>query len=60
MSVVTAKAVHVQVGPVSVILSRDSYLQVVEMLNRSAANFEVLLERKQRLGGLTDNPLFDE
>jgi len=42
--------VHIQVGPVSITLTRAAYLQVVEMLNRSAANFELLMECRCRRG----------
>ncbi len=35
--------IHVQVGPVSLTLTRSAYCQLVEMLNRSASNFELAL-----------------
>jgi hypothetical protein len=39
--------IHLQVGPVSLALTRPGYLQLVEMLNRSAANFELLMEERE-------------
>jgi hypothetical protein len=32
---------HLSVGPVSVTLSADAYMQLVALLNTSAANFEL-------------------
>lgn len=33
--------IHVQLGPVSIALTRDAYMQLVELVSTSAANFEV-------------------
>jgi hypothetical protein len=44
----SCRNVHFQVGAVSITLSPEAYLQVAEMVNRSAANFEVLMEQKAR------------
>ncbi|MGH9632566.1 MAG: hypothetical protein ACRD7E_30030 [Bryobacteraceae bacterium] len=35
--------IHVSVGPVSVTLSPDSYMQLVTLIHTSAANFETWL-----------------
>jgi hypothetical protein len=40
------EGVHLQVGPVSILLTRQAYLGVVEMLNRSASNFELWMEER--------------
>jgi hypothetical protein len=37
--------IHMQVGPVTVLLSIDAYMQVVALVNTSAANFESALAR---------------
>lgn len=37
--------VHLTIGPVAITLARQAYLQVVTMLNTSAANFEALLHQ---------------
>lgn len=39
--------IHLHVGPVGITLSKESYLQLVEMVNRSAANYELMLEDKR-------------
>jgi hypothetical protein len=39
--------VHVTIGPVTITLEREAYMQVVAMLNTSAANFEVLLHHSE-------------
>lgn len=51
--------IHLQVGPVSVILAQEAYLHVVEMMNRSAANFELLMEPRsnREVSGSFENPL---
>lgn len=56
--------VHVAVGPVSITLSPEAYLQFVTLVHTSAANFEAWLqqrqaghhsdERKERLSGNRD------
>jgi hypothetical protein len=38
--------IHLQVGAVTLTLSPDAYLQVVAMLNTSAANFELWLSQR--------------
>lgn len=54
----TCGNIHVAVGPVSVTLSPDSYLQLVALINASAANFEVWLhhrsecKRMNEIGGI--------
>ena len=35
--------IHVQVGPVSLTLTPDAYMELVNLLSRSAANFETYL-----------------
>lgn len=54
--------IHVQVGALSITLTRTAYLQIVEMLNRSAANFELLMERRCRRGNdcSFEDPLAEE
>lgn len=37
--------IHLAAGPVTLAFTPSGYLQLVEMVNRSAANFELLLER---------------
>lgn len=39
---------HVSIGPVSVTLTADAYLQLVALLNTSAANFEVWMHERNR------------
>ncbi|WP_321473298.1 hypothetical protein [uncultured Paludibaculum sp.] len=39
---------HLSVGPVSVTLTREAYLQLAALMNSSAAQFEVLLEAESR------------
>lgn len=39
--------IHLQLGPVNITLSKESYLELVEMVNRSAANYELMLEDKR-------------
>lgn len=36
--------IHVQVGPVNLTLEPKAYMQLVALLNQSAANFEVWME----------------
>jgi hypothetical protein len=40
--------VHVAIGPVSLTLTPDAYMQLVEMMNTSAANFELWMQRSGR------------
>ena len=44
-------AIHLTVGPVTVNLDAASYMCLVEMVNTSAANFEMLMQA--RTGGAT-------
>jgi hypothetical protein len=37
--------IHMQVGPVTVLLSIEAYMQFVSLVNTSAANFESSLAR---------------
>lgn len=39
--------IHVQVGPVTVTLDPDAYMQFVDLVSTSAANFEVWLQLKR-------------
>jgi hypothetical protein len=47
--------IHLQVGPMDIAFSREGYLQLVDMVNRSAANFELLLEQRAPGGGTGDS-----
>jgi hypothetical protein len=38
--------VHLQVGPVSLTLAPDAYMQLVAMVSTSAANFELWLHQR--------------
>ena len=38
-------SIHVQVGPVNVTFSIDGYMDFVDLINTSAANFERVLPR---------------
>ncbi len=40
-------AIHVTVGPVSLTLDPEAYMQVVALLNTSAANFELWLDKRE-------------
>lgn len=40
--------VHITVGPISVTLSHDAYMQLVAMLASSASNFEYRLQQGSR------------
>lgn len=40
----TCGNLHVSIGPVSLTLSTGAYMQLVELLNTSAANFELWME----------------
>lgn len=42
--------IHLQVGPVSIALTREAYMQLVELVTSSAANFE-LARREDRTEG---------
>jgi hypothetical protein len=42
--------VHLSIGPISIVLTRETYFQLVAMLNSSAANFEAQMEREQDRG----------
>jgi hypothetical protein len=39
--------VHLAIGPVAITLAREAYLQLVAMLNTSAANFEAFLHNDE-------------
>jgi hypothetical protein len=39
--------VHLSIGPVAITLAREAYLQLVAMLNTSAANFEIALHNDE-------------
>lgn len=43
---------HLSVGPVSLTLSRESYMQLVALLHTSAANFELWMRSGQ--AGMSD------
>jgi len=45
--------IHVQVGPVSLTLTVDAYMQLVDLVNTSAANFE----RSMTWSGADDHEL---
>jgi hypothetical protein len=45
----TCGNLHLSVGPVSLTLSTDAYMQLVALLNTSAANFELWM-RANRTG----------
>jgi hypothetical protein len=49
--------IHVQVGPVTVTLDAGAYMQFVELVHTSAANFEVWLQIRNGKGpaGWTDD-----
>jgi hypothetical protein len=40
--------VHLTIGPVSINLAREAYVQLVAMLNSSAASFETLLHEGEK------------
>lgn len=40
--------VHLTIGPVTMTLSEEAYMQLVSMLHSSAANFEVMMEERTR------------
>lgn len=42
--------IHVQVGPVTVTLDAEAYMQFVDLVSTSAANFEVWLQLKKGNG----------
>jgi hypothetical protein len=42
--------IHVAVGPVSITLSPEAYLQFVTLVHTSAANFEAWLQHRQGSG----------
>ncbi len=42
--------IHLQLGPVSIALSREAYMQLVELVTTSAANFQ-LARRDDRTAG---------
>ncbi len=39
--------IHVQVGPVTLTLEPEAYMQFVDLVSTSAANFEVWIQHKQ-------------
>ncbi len=39
--------IHVTVGPVSLTLTPEAYMQLVALLNSSASNFETWLQERQ-------------
>lgn len=39
--------IHVQVGPVTVTLDTEAYIQFVDLVSTSAANFELWIQQKQ-------------
>lgn len=43
--------IHVHVGPVNIAFSRNAYIELVDLLNTSAASFESLLHRVHQNGG---------
>ncbi len=38
--------IHLQVGPVNLSLTPEAYMQLVDMVNRSAAHFETLVQSR--------------
>jgi hypothetical protein len=46
--------VHVTVGPVTLTLTPGAYMQLVELMNTSAANFELFLQQNGRLEGMDE------
>ena len=38
-------SIHVQVGPINVAFSVNGYMEFVDLINTSAANFETVLQR---------------
>ncbi len=40
--------VHVSIGPVSLTLTPDAYMQLVALIHTSAANFELWLSRRDQ------------
>lgn len=40
--------IHLELGAMSIALTRAAYLQVVELVHTSAANFELLVEQNAR------------
>lgn len=51
--------IHVTVGPVSVTLTPEAYMQLVAMIHTSAANFETWLARNRAQPGLPENTYAD-
>jgi hypothetical protein len=41
-------AIHLQVGPVNLSLTHSGYMQLVDLVNTSAANFEALMQRTSK------------
>ena len=44
--------IHIQVGPVNLALEPKAYMQLVDMISTSAANFELWLQQKSSGYGL--------
>lgn len=42
--------IHVQIGPVSIVLEPGAYVQFVAMISTSAANFEIWMEQQSNAG----------
>ncbi|HEU0141099.1 MAG TPA: hypothetical protein VFQ79_15355 [Bryobacteraceae bacterium] len=45
---------HLSVGPVSITLTTDAYMQLVALLNTSASNFELWMQAKDIGGSMLD------
>lgn len=48
--------IHLQVGPVNITLARGAYMQLVDLVNTSAANFELLRHRDQTIDQTSSQP----
>jgi len=48
--------IHVTVGPVSLTLTPDAYMQLVDLVNTSAANFETWLQESQSSSARNPQP----
>lgn len=40
--------IHLQIGPVSITLEPEAYMQLVAMISTSAANFEIWMEQREK------------
>ena len=41
-------SIHLQVGPVNISFAKEAYMQLVALVNTSAANFELSIQKEVR------------